>query len=136
MKKSLSILGIFLVLILSSCSSDSDNSGAIVAGKWKLVEVTGSFAGTQSNFEPGIITWEFNPRNHSVKVTNNNSDENLTDLFETGVYSYQIVNSDTPEICQKSLKINDIDMGCFEIVNGDLKIDQAFVDGYTITLKP
>lgn len=136
MKTKLSILGILLVLILSGCSNDSDNSGAIVAGKWKLVQVTGSFAGTQSNFEPGTISWEFNPRNQSVKVINNNTDEDLTDLFESGTYDYSVVTSENPEICSKILKINNIDMGCFEIVNGDLKIDQAYVDGYTITLKP
>lgn len=136
MKTKLSILGILLVLILSGCSNDSDSSGAIVAGKWKLVQVSGSFAGTQSNFEPGTISWEFNPKNQSVKVINNNTNENLTDLFESGTYDYSIVTSENPEICSKILKINNIDMGCFEIVNGDLKIDQAYVDGYTITLKP
>ena len=101
MKTKLSILGILLVLILSGCSNDSDNSGAIVAGKWKLVQVTGSFAGTQSNFEPGTISWEFNPRNQSVKVINNNTDEDLTDLFESGTYDYSVVTSENPKYAQK-----------------------------------
>lgn len=137
-KKSLLILGILFSLVASSCCSSGDNSseGGVVAGQWKLINVSGSFAGVDSDFEPGVITWNFNPTTQTVTVVNNNTDENKTDIFETGIYNYQIVPNENPELCSEILKIDNIEMGCFGIVDGKLKIDQAFADGYMITLQP
>ncbi|MCF6132838.1 hypothetical protein [Flavobacterium wongokense] len=137
MKKHLTILGILLALIVSGCSSDSNSSHAsIVDGQWKLVHVSGSFAGISSDFAPGVITWDFNPTTQMVTVVNNNTDANLTDIFETGVYNYQIVANPDPQTCSQIIKIDNVEMGCFSIVNGNLEIDQAFADGFTVTLEP
>jgi hypothetical protein len=137
MKKQLSILGILLALIAFGCSSDSNSPHAnIVDGQWKLVHVGGSFAGVSSDFEPGIITWDFNPTTQTVTVVNNNADDNKTDIFETGVYNYQVVANPDPQTCSEILKIDNVEMGCFSIVDGNLRIDQAFADGYTLTLAP
>lgn len=136
-KKQLSFLAISLSMLFFSCSSDSKPSQEkILQGRWKLVHVSGSFAGASSQFEPGVITWTFNTATNKVTIVNNNTDENLTDLFDTGVYNYQIVQSDNPEICPQVIKIDNIEMGCFSLSEGSLKIDQAFLDGYTVTLNP
>jgi uncharacterized protein YcfL len=135
--RKLSILGILLALILSGCSSDSNSPHAnIVEGQWKLIHVSGSFAGVSSDFVPGVITWDFNPTTQTVTVVNNNTNDNLTDIFETGVYNYSVVATQDPELCSEIIKIDDQEMGCFSIVNGHLQIDQSFVDGYTVTLAP
>lgn len=137
MKKHLSILGILLVVLLSGCSSESGSSHAnIVNGQWKLIHVSGSFAGVNSDFAPGVITWDFNPITQTVTVVNNNTNDNLTDIFETGVYNYQIIANDDPQTCSEIIKIDDYELGCFSVVNGNLQIDQSFVDGYMLTLAP
>jgi hypothetical protein len=137
MKKTISILGMLLALVVSACSSDSNSSHAsIVDGQWKLVHVSGSFAGISSDFAPGVITWDFNPTTQTVTVVNNNTDANLTDIFETGVYNYQIVGNPDPQTCSQIIKIDNMEMGCFSIVDGNLEIDQAFADGFTVTLEP
>jgi len=136
MKSKVLILGILLISLLSSCSKDTDTSHAnIVNGQWKLINVSGSFSGVNSNFVPGIITWDFNPTTQTVTVINNNTDSNLTDIFETGVYNYQVVENENPQLCTETIRMDGIEMGCFNIINGDLKIDQAFTDGYSVTLK-
>lgn len=136
MTKQLSILGILLALLFSGCNNDSNNQTSIVDGQWKLVHVTGSFAGVSSDFEPGVITWTFNPTTQMVTVVNNNTDVSLTDLLETGVYNYQIVASQNPDMCSEVIQIDNMDMGCFSIVDGNLVIDQAVLDGYTVKLVP
>lgn len=137
MKKQLLILGILLTVIISGCSSDSRSShNNIVDGQWKLTRVSGSFAGVESNFAPGVITWDFNPTTQTVTVVNNNTDDTLTDIFETGVYNYQIVASQNVELCSEILKIDGVEMGCFSLDGNNLKIDQSFADGYALTLIP
>lgn len=137
MKKSLSILGIVIAVMAMGCSSDSNSShDSIVDGQWKLVHVSGSFTGIASDFDPGIITWDFNPTTQTVTVVNNNTDDSKTDIFETGVYNYQIVAGENPQLCAEVIKIDNVEMGCFSIVDGNLQIDQAFLDGYTVTLTP
>jgi hypothetical protein len=135
--RKLSILGVLLALVFSGCSSDSNTSHAnIVQGQWKLINVSGSFTGASSDFEPGLITWDFNPTTQTVTVVNNNTDDSLNDIFETGVYNYSVVANPNPETCSQTLKIDDYEMGCFSIVEGNLQIDQSFVDGFTVTLAP
>lgn len=137
MKKQLLILGILLAVIISGCSSETRSShDSIVDGQWKLTRVTGSFAGVESNFVPGVITWSFNPTTQTVTVVNNNTNNNLTDIFETGVYNYQIVSSQNPDLCSEILKIDGMEMGCFSLAGNELKIDQSFSDGYALTLIP
>ena len=134
MKKSIALLGILLTILLAGCSNDSSSHSKVLDGQWKLVHVGGSFGGVSNDFNPGIITWTFNPTTQTMTVVNNNTDDNLTDIFETGVYNYQIVDSENPDLCSEVLKIDNVEMGCFSVVNDSLHIDQSFLDGYLVTL--
>lgn len=137
MKKNLSILGILLAGLLTGCSSESNSSHSnIVNGQWKLVNVSGSFAGINNDFPAGTITWDFNPTTQMVTVVNNNTDDSLNDILETGIYNYQIINSSDPDFCSQTIKINNHEMGCFSVVNDTLQISEAHVDGFTISLAP
>lgn len=137
MKKQLSFLRLLLAIVVSACSSDSSsNHASIVDGQWKLVRVTGSFAGVSSDFASGEISWTFNPTTQMVTVVNHNTDDTKIDIFETGVYNYQIVAGENPQICSQIIKIDNIEMGCFEIIDGNLILNQDFADGYTLTLTP
>ncbi|MEO5777998.1 MAG: hypothetical protein ABIQ27_13940 [Flavobacterium sp.] len=137
MKNLFSILGISMMLALSGCSSESSAThSSIVNGQWKLINVSGSFAGISHDFEPGLITWDFNPITQMVTVVNNNTNNELVDLFDTGVYNYTIVVNPDPQTCSEIIMIDIMEMGCFSIVNGNLQLDQAFADGMTVTLAP
>lgn len=137
MKKQISILGILLTALLAGCSSESGaTQDSVVEGQWKLVNVSGSFAGISHDFPAGTITWDFNPTTQMVTVINNNTDDTLNDVLETGVYNYQIVDSSDPNFCSQTIKINNNEMGCFSVVNDTLHISEAHVDGFSISFAP
>jgi hypothetical protein len=117
MKKFLFATFIFINVTLSSCSNDNNFTNKnSVEGRWKLVNVTGTFAGINNNFTYGIITWDFNSITQTVTVVNNNTDSNLWDVLETGVYNYQFINNpDSP--CGESIEIDGSIFGCYSVDN-------------------
>ncbi|WP_333600862.1 hypothetical protein [Flavobacterium sp.] len=130
------ITGLLFFAILISCSSDSGAASTDpVQGQWKLVNVSGTFAGINNNFPPGQITWHFNSITQTVTVINNNTDPNKWDVLETGVYNYQIIINPEPSSCSEIIKINGGDMGCFTVSDNTLLIDQSIADGFAVTLK-
>lgn len=135
MKKSFLFFTAFIFTVVTSCSSDSSSSSTdSVSGVWKLVNVTGTFAGINSNFPPGMITWNFNPSNQTVTVVNSNPDPNLWDVLESGIYDYEFINNpDSP--CGVQIEIAGTVFGCYTIANDSLVIDQSIADGFAITLK-
>lgn len=128
---------IFLLVLLNSCCNNDDGNPVAnpLAGKWHLVQVSGTFAGIHHLYEPGTISWEFDTIHHQFKVINTNTDESLQDLFETGNYTYSIeANTATPELCEESMVLNTIDYGCFDINDNELIISQIESDGYYVKL--
>ncbi len=135
MKKSILSLAILILVVLPGCSNETNPNADGVEGQWKLINVSGTFAGIDNDFEPGLITWDFNPTTQTVTVVNNNTDSEKWDVFDTGVYNYQII--DNPEYpCGEILKIDGIEMGCFTISNEHFVIDQSIADGFTVHLVP
>ncbi|NNT72519.1 hypothetical protein HKT18_09855 [Flavobacterium sp. IMCC34852] len=131
MKKIIISLSIMLLVFQSSCSNDSNTNPNTIQGQWKLVNVSGTFAGIDNDFEPGLITWDFNQTTQMVSIVNNNTDTDKWDVFETGVYNYQILED--PEFpCGEIIKIDGIDMGCFLVTNNSLVIDQSIADGFRL----
>ena len=135
MKKLFTFLSFLILFLLTSCSNDSTSAkNNTITGQWKLVNVSGTFAGINDNFPEGMITWDFNPITQTVTVTNNNTNANLWDVFETGVYNFQFVNN--PEFpCGESIEIDGSLYGCYSFANDSLIIDQSIADGFAITLK-
>ncbi|RKS01823.1 hypothetical protein [Flavobacterium sp. 102] len=131
--KSILSLTILLLILLSGCSNDSNPNSDAVQGQWKLINVSGTFAGIDNNFAPGLITWNFNPTTQTVTVVNNNTDPDKWDVFETGVYNYLII--DNPEFpCGEIIKIDGIEMGCFSVTDNEFVIDQSIADGFRLKL--
>jgi len=121
------------LLLLSGCNSDSSGSTDPVQGQWKLINVSGTFAGINDSFTPGTITWNFNPITQMVTVVNNNTDATKWDVLETGMYTYRFIqNPDAP--CSESLEIDGSVFGCYTVSNQTLVIDQSIADGFAITL--
>ena len=135
MKKLIATFAILMLVLFSSCNKDSNSSTTdTVAGQWKLVNVNGTFGGINDNFPEGMIIWNFNPITQMVTVTNNNTDPNLLDVFETGVYTYRFINNlESP--CGESIEIDGSAYGCYSVANDSLVIDQSIADGFAITLK-
>ncbi|WP_396159088.1 hypothetical protein [Flavobacterium sp.] len=135
MKKTIFITLFFLSVSLLSCSNENNISrNDSVSGRWKLVKVTGTFGGINDNYTYGLVTWDFNPITQTVTVVNNNSNANLWDVLETGVYNYQFVNNPN-STCGESIEIDGTVFGCYSVVTDSLVIDQSIADGFAITLK-
>lgn len=134
MKKTISFLTLIAIVTLWGCSNDSNSHSDTIEGQWKLVNVSGTFAGVDNDFTPGLITWSFNPITQTVSIVNNNTDDTKWDVFETGVYNYQIVDSPEQFPCSEVIKIDGIDMGCFSVTSSSLTIDQSIADGFTLQL--
>src|SRR5690606_37293852 len=97
MKQIVILFAVLLTGIITSCSDDNEPTQFVnqtynnndaqetANGEWHLVQVTGSIAGINHLFEPATITWTIND-NATVDVINTNTDESLTDFFDSGNY--------------------------------------------------
>ncbi|MFN4026707.1 MAG: hypothetical protein ACK4IZ_04615 [Flavobacterium sp.] len=133
MKKYFLLFSFLVSLLLAGCSNDNSTENNTIDGQWKLVNITGTIAGINHNFAQGEIIWDINPITQTVTVVNNNSNDSLFDILETGVYNYHHDNG--PELpCGESIVINNIDLGCYTVNNQTLIIDQSIADGFKITL--
>jgi hypothetical protein len=123
---------IFITIVLNACdksSNDHTTSNPTLNGIWKLVKVTGDFVGSVSQFQKGTISWEFNESTKKIIVTNLNTNSDLADILKTGTYDYVTINNANTLFCEKSITINNIDLGCLTFINGNLRIDKSFLDG-------
>jgi hypothetical protein len=107
-----------------------------LSGTWTLVNISGGFAGTNTNFPAGWITWEFNEANQTVIVVNNNLfDAPLYDGPESGTYNYN--NSIITSCGTETIPLNIINQfeSCYEITNNTLVINNnQIADGFKFTL--
>jgi len=133
MKKYFSFFVFATLMLLSGCNSDSNSTTDTIQGQWKLINISGTFAGIDDDFTPGLITWNFNPISQMVTVVNNNTDTTKWDILETGVYTYRFINN-PDSLCGESLEIDGSVFGCYSIANNTLIIDQSISDGFVITL--
>ena len=125
------------VVVLSGCSSDDNKAATPVpalSGSWSLVNVSGSIAGTSTDFPEGTIVWTFNNGNVAV-VNNNPADGTAEDFFETGTYPYVFTVAEVSTTCTHSLKVSQLDLGCVSQNQETLTIAQVEADGYVLTFK-
>lgn len=133
-------------LVAVSCSDNDDKATDPVAresaepndsieGDWSLVEVKGGITGTIYNYPEGMITWKFNGISQTVAVTNNNTDPMMQDILPTGQYNYTFVSNEaTPELCATNIKVDGVNLGCFDIGSSEFTMSQIEADGFMITL--
>lgn len=131
--KSFKLLSALLILFLTnSCTVDDDVIvDPTILGRWNLVQVSGTIAGTTYNFTYGDVTWDFALQ--SVIVTNNNLNENLIGTFESGTYSYQVSNVAVEAFsCVQTISFFADDVNCLQFDNNTLYISQNIADGITL----
>lgn len=123
-----------VAVLLFGCSSSSETTTPTAAfdGEWKLINVSGGFAGVNDNFPAGQIKWTVNSANNTVTVVNNNTNPDAQDVLESGVYPYLLEN-DTNSICSQTFNVNNMDLGCYEVTANQWTITFAYADGFTLT---
>lgn len=130
--KNLKLLSVFLIaMIFSNCNNDDDKTGTTTLnGSWKLIETSGTIAGTTDTFAPGTITWNFNDADSTFTVVNNNTDQDALDIFDSGAYPFTIVQAPIANsICNEFLELDGTDYGCFYITNNTLQTNEGSADG-------
>lgn len=117
----LTLLLSFGLVFFTSCNNDDDSSQiGTVDGTWNLINISGGFAGIDDAYDPGIITWTFNNQNLTINIENNSTEENLYSGFESGTYSYSIVENNGNEY----ILINTAEFGNYVLSINNLKINQ------------
>ncbi len=136
MKKFLFLLPLACGALLFSCSDDDSASPeAEFTGIYQLTQASGSIAGGSYEYDPGLITWSFNPSNNTVTIVNNNVDPMAYDGPDTGIYTYSVEASEVPDLCDTVLKIDGVDYGCYMITTNGLTVSNTYVDGYTFSFQ-
>ena len=133
--KNLKLLSVlFIAFVFENCNNDDDkNAVATLAGKWKLVETSGTIAGTTDTFTPGTITWNFDESDSTFTVVNNNTDEMAQDVFDSGTYPFAVIAGPVANsICVQTIELDEMDYGCLSITPTTLEINQGYADGMII----
>lgn len=126
------------IFLLTSCSISSDNNvPQFVRAEWHLKNVSGGIDGVNNNFDLNTIIWAFNESLGTLNITNNNTDTTKEDGFDTGNYTFSLINNSNNSF----IVINQNELGSLTILNNQLIINQnekstgAGADGYIYTFK-
>lgn len=142
--KTIQLLALLGLLSVVACDDDDHREPVLVPttavhgvdGEWNLIQVMGDFTGGSYSYAEGEIRWVFDPEAQTVEVVNLNTDPNKVDVLESGTYSYSFeANGSTPELCSQIIKVDGLDMGCYDIGENELTMSRIEVDGLALTLK-
>ena len=125
------IYALFGATLLMGCQGDDDGNASLnpdINGNWNLVRVTGGLTGVDDNFETGMIVWNFSDR--TLEVTNRNTDPNLEDMYETGLYNFALDTS-TDAL---TLTIDTVSYSIDTFTNDELSFGNQYADGYNLRL--
>lgn len=139
MKKITALLLLCSLFFSSSCQETKVSHSALppeqLEGEWNLVQVLHGFSSFLQEYPPATIVWNFNTTAHTVTIQNNSSNATDRYIFENGTYPYVITpNSSGGEGCLQTLRVQDVDLGCCTITNGELSVSSIAVDGDYVKL--
>lgn len=137
--KKIILLSLLPALLLTGCGNDDDAAPAEnptgMVGKWNLVNQSGGFQGQDLNFETGDIVWTFNTETNKIAVVNNSDDANGMTVA-TGTYTYYMLpNNVSPADCEKTLNLEEMDLGCVSIQGNTMIVTPVGADMFTLTFK-
>ncbi len=122
--------------VIASCNDDSPQASTI-NGTWNLKNISGGLAGINDDYNQGIIKWIFDSHALTLTVENNNSQNTIYDGFESGIYSYSVLESGD----NSYLIVEDTEFGGYTLTENNLMIDQnktstgSGADGFIIELE-
>lgn len=127
------------LLFFTNCSVDNDSNDTpkVYVTYWHLTNVSGGFAGVDTNFSMDKVVWHFNDATGKLTIKNTNTDETLEDGFHTGSYPFSVSEFGG----DKFLNINSNEFGGFTLTQTHLVIDQnklsngSGTDGFIYTFK-
>ena len=119
--KNLFLTLLFGIGLLVGCTDDTNISpqDQSLNGTWKLINLSGGFAGLNENYPSGTITWTFNSQNQTI-IVDNNEPTSKSFIFDSGTYNYSIIEINN----QKYLKIENDEYGGLTISTNSLTVDQ------------
>ncbi len=121
----------------ASCNDDDSPQASTINGTWNLKNISGGLAGINDDYNQGIIKWIFDSQALTLTVENNNSQNTIYDGFESGIYSYSILESGG----NSYLIVEDAEFGVFTLTENNLMLDQNIIstgsgaDGFIIELE-
>jgi len=128
----LSLLMILSLVFFTNCNNNDDsNKTETLNGIWNLKNVFGGLQGTNIDYSPGEVKWNFNMGNNTLIIENNIISTGPEDIYaglDSGTYNIRIEqNGDTD-----TLFINDTKRGVIILLNtSNLKIDDGLAaDGF------
>lgn len=118
--------------VINSCTLPEDElNEPTLFGKWSLIEVSGTIAGTTNEFEYGTIVWDF-ASNHIV-VSNANTNQDLFSKFESGAYSFVMGFKPIGQYTfSQTISFSSDDINCLQYDANILFINQNAADGITL----
>lgn len=123
--------------VIASCNNDDSIQATTINGTWNLKNISGGLAGINDDYNQGIIKWIFDSQALTLTVENNNSQNTIYDGFESGIYSYSILESGG----NSYLIVEDTEFGGYTLTENNLMIDQnktstgSGADGFVIALE-
>lgn len=128
----LSLLMILSLVFFTNCNNNDDsNKTETLNGIWNLKNVFGGLQGTNIDYSPGEVQWNFNMEYNTLIIENNIISTGPEDIYaglDSGTYNIRIEqNGDTD-----TLFINDTKRGVIILLNtSNLKIDDGLAaDGF------
>ena len=123
--------------VIASCNNDDSIQASTINGTWYLKNISGGLAGINDDYNQGIIKWIFDSQALTLTVENNNSQNTVFDGFESGIYSYSILESGG----NSYLIVEDTEFGGYTFTENNLMLDQNKIstgsgaDGFIIELE-
>ena len=106
--------------VIASCNNDDSIQATTINGTWNLKNISGGLAGINDDYDQGIIKWVFDSQALTLTVENNNSQNTFYDGFESGIYSYSILESGG----NSYLFVEDTEFGGYTFTENNLLLDQ------------
>jgi hypothetical protein len=133
MKKIFLLFTAVAFMALSGCNGNDNDNTPSMKGTWSLTNVHGGITGSDDSFDPGMITWDFDPTSHTVTIVNNNTFE-AQDILPSGTYDYSVVeNTTSSELCSENIVVGGTNYGCFAVSAHEMTFAQVESDGFMIT---
>lgn len=137
--KKIILLSLLPALLLTGCGNDDDAAPAEnptgMGGKWNLVNQSGGFQGQNIDIEPGDVVWTINLTDENIAIVNNSDVEDGVN-FPTATYNYYMLpNNVSPADCEKTLNLEEMDLGCVSIDGNTMIITPVGADMHTLTFK-
>lgn len=128
MKKLKFLLFLFAVAA-TGCSSDDDKSNGHdpigLEGKWHLTEVHHGFMGGTSEFDEGMVSWDFDESERKVKIINNSADPMSGHATGNYEYDFEVIE----QVCDNGFIIGNTEYGCVYIDGNTLRLSDSHLDG-------